>query len=453
MTSESKRRLAEIRGFIFKMKITFYDGIKNNKPCRYLTLKEVYEFVRNSPNAGLIETIRTHKSNNDNTYRELKLQLPLITPHVQAVGRKLAGDDFDKNFQSFTQLMYFDIDNVQNVHDAKQRIINQYKDFVTMVCISPSGAGISILIQIENEITKDNFTPMWNSIRLNEFANENIDVKANGIARTMFLSHDPQVYFNPDATLAVDFVLEEKEGTDPNTCISKNNNNTNSHFCSNNTITKEKYMIYNIDYVLNLINTNTPVDVNNHIVDVKEVQYVSLYIPRIIPEGKRHSTLYTMIHHLFYLNPDLDIDVIYSYVWFINSVFVRPKLDKFEIHRHFNNVVNQIHSSSIVYVNYRKRRIHFNKNCWYLTPNDKMVLAKKLTGLYKRHHNQQKIYEAIELLKSQGKKVTNVAIKSITGNDIKTIRNHRKSEIIDLEVEITELINEFSAFIPNQISA
>ena len=120
MTSESKRRLAEIRGFIFKIKITFYDGIKNNKPCRYLTLQEVYEFVRNSPNAGLIETIRTHKSNNDNTYRELKLLLPLITPHVQAVGRKLAGDDFNKNFQSFTQLMYFDIDNVQNVQDEKQ---------------------------------------------------------------------------------------------------------------------------------------------------------------------------------------------------------------------------------------------------------------------------------------------------------------------------------------------
>ena len=91
----------------------------------------------------------------------------------------------------------------------KQRIINQYKDFVSLVCISPSGAGISIFIQIENELTRENFNPIWNSIRMNELCDENIDVKANGIARTMFLSYDPDIYFNPNATLAVDFEIED----------------------------------------------------------------------------------------------------------------------------------------------------------------------------------------------------------------------------------------------------
>lgn len=435
------------------MEITFYNGIKINNPSRYLKFHEVYEFVQNSPNVGLIETIRTLKFNNDNYYRKLKLKLPIITPHVQAVGRKLAGDDFDKNFQSFTQLMYFDIDNVQNVHDEKQRIINQYKDFVSLVCISPSGAGISIFIQIENELTRENFNPIWNSIVMNELCNENIDVKANGIARTMFLSSDPDIYFNPNATLAVDFEIEEEQGIDPNTCRIKNNNNINSHFSSTNTITKSSYQLYDISLVLNLVNTNTQVDVDNHIVDVKEVPYVDLYIPKNINEGKRHSTLYTMIHHLLYLNPDLEIDVIYSYVWFVNNVFVRPKLDKHDLLRHFNNVVNQIHSSNIVYVNYRKRRVHFNKNCWHLTPNDKMYLAKKLTGLYKRHHNKQRIVDAIQQLELEGKKITNVAIKQITGMDVKTIRNHRKSSDIDLEFEISSIIDEFSVFNPTRITA
>lgn len=434
------------------MNITFYEGIKKYNPSRYLKLQEVYEFIKNSPNVGLIETIRYVKSNNDNYYRELKLKLPIITPHVEAVGRKLAGDEFDNNFKSFTQLMYFDIDNVQNVHEEKQRIINQYKDFVSLVCISPSGAGISIFVQIENELTKENFNPIWNSIRMNELGDENIDVKANGIARTMFLSYDPDVYFNPDATLAVDFEVVVEQGIDPNTC-KISNNNINSHFSSSNTITKNSYHLYDISYVLNLVNTNTQVEVDNHIVDVKEVPYVDLYIPKIIIEGKRHSTLYTMIHHLFYLNPDLEIDVIYSYVWFVNNVFVRPKLDKHDLLRHFNNVVNQIHSSNIVYVNYRKRRVHFNKNCWYLTPNDKMYLAKKLTGLYKRHHNKQKIVDTIQQLELEGKKITNVAIQQITGMDVKTIRNHRKSLDIDLEFEISSIIDEFSAFNPTQITA
>ena len=435
------------------MNITYYEGIKSKTPSRYLNLQEVYEFIKTSPNVGLIKTIRHLKVNNDNHYRELKLKLPIITPHVEATARKLAGDEFDKNLKSFTQLMYFDIDNVQNVYDEKQRIINQYKDFVSMVCISPSGAGISIFIQIENELTRENFNSIWNSIRMNELAGENIDVKANGIARTMFLSSDPDVYFNPDATLAVDFEVMEEQGIDPTTCRLLNNNNINSHFSSTNTITKEKYNISNIDYVLNLINTNTQVNVGNHIVDVKEVQYVALYIPKMITQGRRHSTLYKMIHHLFYLNPELDIDIIYSYIWFVNNVFVRPKFDKHELIRHFNNVVNQIHSSSIVYVNYRKRRIHFNKNCWYITSKDKMILAKKLTGLYKRHQNKQKIIDAMQHLISKGSKITNIAIKKITGMDVKTIRNHRKTKDIDLEFEISSIIEEFSSFNSTRLTA
>ena len=160
-----------------------------------------------------------------------------------------------------------------------------------------------------------------------------------------------------------------------------------------------------------------------------------------------------MIHHLFYLNPELEIDVIYSFIWFVNNVFVRPKLDKHDLLRHFNNVVNQIHGSSIVYVNYRKRRIHFNKNCWYLTSNDKMILAKKLTGLYKRHQNKQRIDEAIQNLTSAGQKITNVAIRNLTGMDVKTIRNHRRTPDIDLELEISSIIDEYSKFTPTRLSA
>jgi hypothetical protein len=434
------------------MNITYYEGIKSKTPSRYLNLQEVYEFIKTSPNVGLIETIRHLKSNNDNYYRELKLKLPVITPHVEATARKLAGDEFDKHLKSFTQLMYFDIDNLSNVHEEKQRIINQYKDFVTMVCISPSGSGISIFIQIENEFTKENFNPIWNSIRMNELAGEDIDVKANGIARTMFLSSDPDVYFNPHATLAVDFEVEEEQGNDPNTCIISNNN-INSHFSSTNTITKKSYHLHGIDHVLKHINTTTQVEVDNDVVDVKEVPYVAVYIPKIVIQGKRHSTLYTMIHHLFYLNPELEIDVIFSFVFFVNNVFVRPKLEKHELIRHFNNVVNQIHSSSLVFVNYRKRRIHFNKNCWYLTSNDKMLLAKKLTGLYKRHLNKQRIIDAIQQLEKEEKKITNVSIKNLTGMDVKTIRNHRKTPDIDLEFEISSIIGEYSICNSNRLSA
>ena len=82
-----------------------------------------------------------------------------------------------------------------------------------------------------------------------------------------------------------------------------------------------------------------------------------------------------------------------------------------------------------------------------------MILAKKLTGVYKRHHNKQRVNDAIQKLENEKKKITNVAIKQITGMDVKTIRNHRKSSDIDLELEISSIIEEFSSFNPTQLSA
>ena len=82
-----------------------------------------------------------------------------------------------------------------------------------------------------------------------------------------------------------------------------------------------------------------------------------------------------------------------------------------------------------------------------------MILAKKLNGLYKRHHNKQRVSDAIQQLESECKKVTNVAIKKLTRMDVKTIRNHRKSDDIDLEFEISSIIDEFSSFNPTRLSA
>lgn len=425
------------------MRITYYQGIKSKKPSRYLTLQEVCEIIKTSPNVGLIKTIRLLKSKNDSRYKEEKLKLPIITPHVESLARKLSEDEFEQNFRSFTQIMYFDIDDVENVHEEKQRIIEQYKDFVSLVCISPSGAGISIFIRIENELTKENFNPIWNSIVQNQFSGEKIDMKANGIARTMFLSSDPDIYYNPNVKLLVNIEPIEKVGIDINSGFNLNNN-INSHFSANNTITKEKYKLYSINDILPLINSHTKVDVDHHIVDLKKIEYVKLYIPKTIKKSRRHSTLYAMIHHLYYLNPNLEIDIIYSYLWYINNVYANPKLNNSDFRSHFNNVVKQIHESNIVYVNIKNRHVHFNKNCWYIKPKEKMILAKKLIGLFKRHENQSKIFEAIEILKSEGKKISNISIKGITGYDVKTIRKHRKSSKIDLDVEVSLIIDEFS---------
>jgi hypothetical protein len=110
--------------------------------------------------------------------------------------------------------------------------------------------------------------------------------------------------------------------------------------------------------------------------------------------------------------------------------------------RHFNNVVDEIHKTMMVSVNYKTRRIHWNKNCQFLKSIDKETIAKRLVGLHTRHKNQLLVIDAVEQIKIEGKKITNKAIKEITGKDIKTIRNYRDKPLIDLEVEIKVILDD-----------
>jgi hypothetical protein len=433
------------------MKFSFYEegGIEQTKPNRCITLEELFLMVRNNPNVGFYENLRNLRITDKTQYDKLKKTLPYSTPHVDITKRSLKRELFYVNFRSFSNLMYFDMDDVEDVLNVKQRIINLYGDFVSFVCISPSGRGISIIIQIENEITRENFDMIWYSIRLNEFKDENIDTNSTGIGRPMFLSYDPDVYFNPNVSLSVELTMDEKVGNQYNSLgVRKNNKYVNSHISNTNTITKKKYRIYSINEILNSVVTSTPVEVDNEIVDVKEVEYLSLYIPKNILDGRKRGTYLIIIHLLFRLNPHVQIDKIYSFIWFINNVFAHPRMKKDDLMRHFNNVVDEIHKTMMVSVCYKTRRIHWNKNCQFLKSIDKETIAKRLVGLHTRHKNQLLVIDAVEQLKIDGKKITNMAIKEITGKDIKTIRNYRDKPLIDMEVEIKVILDEM---IPNNL--
>lgn len=418
------------------MEISYFEnGIKQTVPNKFISFEDLYELIKNCPHKDFINKLRNLKQSNSPDYKKEKKKLPNITPHLKTDKRKSVDGEFEKNFHSFTQLMYFDIDDVKNIIEVKQRIINEYKDILTLVCISPSGNGISILIRVEFDLTTGNFMQIWNSIRLNEFGDENIDMKSTGIIRAMFISSDPDVYFNPDAYLKIDYDSNKEWGIDHNTCVVCNNN-VISPFSDNNIITRDSYTNHNFDKVLKLVKRRTEVDINNPVVEIKEVDFVSTYIPRVIPDGKRHSTFYTLIHHLIYLNPELDISFIYSYIFFINYHFAKPRLDYKDLLRHFNSVVNQIYQTNTLNYNFKIRRIHFNRNCWYLTSKDKETIAKCLNGLIRRKINQRKVFDAIAQLQDECNKITNIAIKEITGLDLKTIRKHRKSPVIDLDKEV-----------------
>ena len=132
-------------------------GIKSTTPNRKIDFQELYQLILNGSHRGQIETIRHLKQAGDGYYKTFKEQLPYITPQVDVKKRNLSDDHFTENFICFTGFLYFDLDNVKNVLQEKQRIIDQYGNNVALVCLSPSGAGLTILVRVSNEITKGTF--------------------------------------------------------------------------------------------------------------------------------------------------------------------------------------------------------------------------------------------------------------------------------------------------------
>lgn len=413
--------------------IPFYEsGIRNTTPNRKIDFNELYQLISSgSTHRVLIESIRTLKSHGDiKYYKRYKESLPYITPHVDVHERNLRDDHFTENFICFTGFLYYDIDNVENIIEEKQRIINSYGNQVALVCISPSGAGLTILVRINNELTKDNFLVVWNKVRTTLFRDERIDPNATGIGRAMFVSYDPDVYVNNESVFEIVF---EEIGNQPNTSSSLYNS-LNSDIKNNN---YKNYHVYSIDDVLSTIKTKSIVPVSNPVVDFKEVEVLEeIRFLQKITDGNKHSAFFRVINQLYYLNQDVELDYIYSYLFFINNIWTIGKMDTIELVRYFNIIISHIKHTGEFYIQKKLKRVHFNPSV-DISAKEKMVISNVLNGLYRRWETKKKIDDTIELLKGQGKKPTNRVIAEILDMSVDTIGDRRRDPPIDMDYEVS----------------
>ncbi len=176
-----------------------------------------------------------------------------------------------------------------------------------MIYISLSGGGISVLFKIKNTITKNNFSEIWQTVRDNLLSDEPIDYNSKGIGRAMFISNDPSVFYNYENELEVE-VKNPIEGSYKKT---GKQSKTCKDFIYN---LISPFSIISIDRVLQKITTHTIVPVANPIIDFKPVEYVEVYIPKIIKDGTKHIIYTSMIHALVYLNPEIDKEYIFSFL-------------------------------------------------------------------------------------------------------------------------------------------
>lgn len=405
------------------------------------------DYVRMVMDEKLVEVfnnIRRLRANGNNEYKKLKKNLPYITPSVILKKRKLETPfEVQENLIQFTGFFYFDIDKFPEdytVYSYKDYIISRYGHIASFVCLSSSLGGVSILIKVSNEVTVNNFKNIWDEIKLSILKDEEVDENCQGMGRAMLLSYDKEVYVNYDNFITLDSIIDNKEkiGIDPIVCTVYNK--VNSHLfnqCNKLDPTTFKYKEYSIDEVLANIKTKTIISITNPVVEFREEEVIVPYIPKVIVDGKKHKTYYVLLHQWYYLNQDVPVDYLYSYLFYINNVFAKPRMEVKELSRFFTFVIGKIKETGKVNIKPQKRWVHWNQENKELTSQEKIRIAKILTGAYKRKNSIAKIHGAIQELEFKAKKVTIKAISDLTGLDPGTVCKRLKDEPVDMDYEVS----------------
>jgi hypothetical protein len=410
----------------------FKNGIKDTAYSKFIDLQTLVGIVRNNPEVDKITQIRTRRINGDSSYKQLKEQLPNITPNCMVSKRVLNGENFNANFLQASGYIYFDFD-IKNAEEYKKYFIEKYGDKTSFVCLSASKGGIATLFKVKNPITNDNFEVIRNYIIDNILSGEPIDKNAGGIGRAMFISHDPDVYVNFENEIEIELAdapvkPPEKEGKQSNS----------STFFTNRL--NSPFSVLSIDKVYEKLHTCTQVEVLNPIVDFKPVEFVEVYIPEVIKDGTKHTIYQSMIHHLVHLNPDIEKEYIFSFLFYVNNRFAKPKMDRKELIRFFNLVYNGIKKTGTMKYQQKTKQVHFNEN-YDLSTKEKLQIANTLNGYQRRNISIRKIQEAKHELKQSGRKSNQKNIAEISRLSPKTVRAHLNSDLIDMDKMVT-MIND-----------
>lgn len=154
-----------------------------------------------------IDACKKEQKNLEDSCREAKKLLQIISVHAYfPEGRK------DVDSHTFYNTILTDIDHL--TEGRINELVPKIKElpYVLFVCRSARGEGLHILtsVEVEGGINDDNFKDVFKATtRLIEYKlNIEADYAVGTISRCMFMNHDENAYYNPEATpLNVDTAL------------------------------------------------------------------------------------------------------------------------------------------------------------------------------------------------------------------------------------------------------
>ena len=165
------------------MKVTTFSGLKFTKPKLQTTLEEVLMDIKSDKWKEKIEKCRK-----DLKYKDW---LPCFTPTGEFSHRSIKG------MEHYNGIICLDVDGVDDPVSLKEKC--KTLSWVHAAFITPSGKGLKVMVK--TDATPDSYKATEEKIAEMFLINTGSprDNHCKDIARIQFVSHDPDLYYNPNS--------------------------------------------------------------------------------------------------------------------------------------------------------------------------------------------------------------------------------------------------------------
>ena len=337
--------------------------------------------------------------------------------------------------------LFYDIDNLSldEITCLKSTLI----EFgANLIYLSPSGMGLHFLIKVGG-LTITNFELVHKTIF--EYLISlgiKVDKQAGGLARKTFISYDEDVYYNDKANITIhNNEISIKQNTTLPLIFSLDSLN------QSNQIKKQKeteikgnvvFSVIPISQLKETLHFKTPIDIEGDF-NIKEIEYVNILLPKIINDGDKHSLFRRIIIDLMFLNTEITLNEVYSYIYWINQTRTTKKMEYITLQKFVYNMFNWVKENKIKPF-MKNKKIHISNE---YTPEQKAALGGKINAKLRQNETIRLITEAKSQLELENKKQTKVNVAKLTGLSVETVRRNWNKEITDIkDIQLPEKIDD-----------
>lgn len=171
--------------------VTIFKNIRETSTPFHRDCLVLLDRIRKGSSKDLVKKIRAEKRKHERN--ELKKLLPAVC--FSGTFNKRS----DASLVDHSGLICLDFDGYEKKKELLEHKENLSKDsFVYSVFISPSGAGLKVLVRIPKD--EDNHVNYFNSLNTH-FASPHFDKTSRNVSRVCYESYDPLIYINENSSV------------------------------------------------------------------------------------------------------------------------------------------------------------------------------------------------------------------------------------------------------------